>query len=85
MISTGVASSTPGSLALSAPTSLNLLADVDSLAGYAGIHAQIHGFHRMLARRFPYAIYYRVIDDVCVVYRILDCRRNPGDNFPALR
>lgn len=36
-----------------------------------------NGFHRMLARRFPYAIYYRVMEGEVVVFRILDCRRNP--------
>jgi hypothetical protein len=42
----------------------SLFADIDSLALYAGIHIQVWNFHRMLARRFPYAIYYRVDGDV---------------------
>jgi len=45
----------------------SLFADIDSLALYAGIHIQVWNFHRMLARRFPYAIYYRVDGDVCTV------------------
>ena len=36
----------------------SLFTDIDSLALYAGIHIQVWNFHRMLARRFPYAIYY---------------------------
>jgi hypothetical protein len=36
----------------------SLFTDIDSLVLYAGIHVQIWGFHRMLSRRFPYAIYY---------------------------
>lgn len=56
----------------------SLFADIDSLALYAGIHMTVWGFHRMLARRFPFAIYYKVDGDVCTVWRILDCRRRPN-------
>jgi plasmid stabilization system protein ParE len=56
----------------------SLFADIDSLALYAGIHMTVWGFHRMLARRFPYAIYYKVDDDGCTVWRVLDCRRRPS-------
>jgi len=44
---------------------------------YAGVHVQVWGFYRMLAQRFPYAIYYKVDGDLCVVWRVLDCRRDP--------
>jgi hypothetical protein len=63
----------------------SLFADIDSLPLYAGIHIQIWGFHRMLSRRFPYAIYYKVEDDVCTVWRVLDCRRRPSRVRQALR
>lgn len=43
--------------------------EIDSLALYAGIHPIHFGFHRMLARRFPYAIFHRVIEDEAVVFR----------------
>jgi hypothetical protein len=33
-------------------------ADVLSLTVYGGIHHQIDGFHRMLIRRFLFALYY---------------------------
>ena len=56
----------------------SLFTDIDSLALYAGIHIQVWNFHRMLARRFPYAIYYRVDSDVCTVWRGLDCRSRPS-------
>jgi plasmid stabilization system protein ParE len=52
-------------------------AEIDSLALYGGIHAVHSGFHRLLAKRFPYAVYYKVTDDKVLVYRVLDCRRNP--------
>lgn len=45
----------------------SLFADIDSLAVYAGVHMQLWGFHRMLARRFPFAIYYKVDGDVCTI------------------
>ncbi len=36
----------------------SLVADIESLIIYAGIHNKRYGLHRMLAKRFPYAIYY---------------------------
>jgi hypothetical protein len=62
-----------------------LFADIDSLALYAGIHIRVWNFHRMLARRFPYAIYYRVDGGVCTVWRVLDCRSRPSSVGRALR
>ena len=32
--------------------------DIQSLYRYGGIHQKSFGLHRMLSRRFPYAIYY---------------------------
>ncbi|WP_018175994.1 MULTISPECIES: type II toxin-antitoxin system RelE/ParE family toxin [unclassified Thioalkalivibrio] len=55
-----------------------LFSDIDSLLLYAGVHEQHHGFHRLLSRRFPFAIYYRVDDEIIRVYAILDCRQAPG-------
>ena len=34
----------------------SLFAEIDSLVLYAGIHRIQFGYHRLLARRFPYAI-----------------------------
>jgi len=56
----------------------SLFSDIDSLTLYGGIHPQFFGYHRMLSKRFPYAIYYRVEEEsVVVVWRVLDLRRNP--------
>jgi len=55
----------------------SLFSDIDSLALYAGIHPKVFGYHRLLSKRFPYAIYYTVEDDLVVVYRVLDLRRDP--------
>ena len=38
----------------------SLVADIESLIIYAGIHNKRYGLHRMLAKRFPYAIYYEI-------------------------
>jgi len=57
----------------------SLTADIDSLALYAGIHTKPHGrFHRALAKRFPFAIYYEITGDEATVVAVLDCRRNPA-------
>lgn len=57
----------------------SLFSDIDSLQLYAGIHENHFAFHRMLSKRFPFAIYYRMqTPEQVVVYAILDCRRNPA-------
>ena len=56
----------------------SLFADIDSLQLYAGIHAQHFGYYRLLSKRFPLAIYYRVEDQTIKVYAVLDCRRSPA-------
>jgi len=56
----------------------SIFSDVESLYLYAGIHALHFGYHRLLAKRFPFAIYYRIQNEVIRVYAILDCRRDPA-------
>lgn len=56
-----------------------LFSDIDSLAIYAGIHPKYFGkYHRLLSKRFPFAIYYRVKRDIVFVHAALDCRRSPA-------
>ena len=55
-----------------------LLSDIESLRLHAGIHRKVLGFHRLLSKRFPYAIYYSVNGETVSIWRVLDCRRNPG-------
>ncbi|HLA85531.1 MAG TPA: type II toxin-antitoxin system RelE/ParE family toxin [Thermoguttaceae bacterium] len=55
----------------------SVMADIESLSLYAGVHAKQFGYHRMLARRFPFAVYYRMESNAIRVYAVLDCRRNP--------
>ena len=62
----------------------SVFSDIDSLALYAGIHREVFGFHRLLTKRFPYAIYYLVEDgNTVVVYRVLDCRQDPAKTIHA--
>jgi hypothetical protein len=61
-----------------------LFSEIDSLVLYAGVHRVVFGFHRLLASRFPYAVYYRVIGGEAVVFRVLDCRRDPKWILKAL-
>ncbi len=56
----------------------SLIADIESLTIYAGIHTRKHGVYRMLARRFPYAIYYEIADDIAYVIAVLPMRRSPA-------
>jgi plasmid stabilization system protein ParE len=63
----------------------SLFSDIDSLELYAGIHLKVFDFHRLLAKRFPYAVYYKVDGDVCIVFRVLDCRQEPEKTTDALK
>lgn len=56
----------------------SLFSDLESLKVYAGAHPIHYGFHRLLAKRFPFAVYYMVEGDLVRVYPILDCRRDPA-------
>lgn len=56
-----------------------LFPEIDSLKVYAGIHPiHFEKYHRLLSKRFPVAVYYRVENDTALIYAILDCRRNPA-------
>ena len=57
----------------------SLYSDIDSLGLYAGIHPRkTKDFHWMLSKRFPYAIYYTMADDLVAVHAVLDCRQDPA-------
>ena len=55
-----------------------IMSDIRSLIIYAGIH-EIHfdEYHRMVTHYFPYAIFYKVEDEVIRVYAVLNTRRDP--------
>ncbi|OGV63403.1 MAG: hypothetical protein A3K19_30865 [Lentisphaerae bacterium RIFOXYB12_FULL_65_16] len=57
----------------------SLFSDIDSLALYAGIHGKVFGYHRLLSKRFPYAVYYLLEEaDLAVVWRVLDLCQHPA-------
>ena len=56
-----------------------LCSDIDSLLIYAGIHLIcFKSYFKMLSKRFPFAIYYRIDGHEICVYAVLDCRKNPA-------
>jgi plasmid stabilization system protein ParE len=58
---------------------VNLYSDIESLGLHGGRHHKAYNnFHRLLSRRFPFAIFYRVHDDSVFIHAVLDCRRNPA-------
>jgi plasmid stabilization system protein ParE len=56
----------------------SLLADIESLGLFSGIHPLHFEFHRMLASRFPFGIYYRELGNETQVFAVLDLRRDPN-------
>jgi plasmid stabilization system protein ParE len=56
----------------------SISADIDSLQLFGGIHPVRSGRHCLLATKFPYAIYYKVVNRVVHVQAVLDCRRDPA-------
>ena len=54
-------------------------ADIDGLKITSGIHRQPYrDLHRVLSRRFPYAIFYQFSNETVLIVAIIDCRRDPG-------
>ena len=58
---------------------VNLYADIESLKVFGGIHRKAYrGFHRVLSKRFPFAIYYSVEQNIVRIRAVVDCRREPS-------
>jgi hypothetical protein len=55
-----------------------IISDIESLRIYAGIHPKRFGFYQMLSRRFPYALYYEISEEIACVTAILPMRRDPA-------
>jgi len=53
--------------------------DINGLADTAGIHELHYGYHRKIASRHPYLIYYRVVSTGAEVVAVLDGRQHPSD------
>jgi hypothetical protein len=56
----------------------SLFSDIDSLQLFGGIHSIHFEKYRLLSKRFPFAIYYTIIDNTIIVHAVLDCRQNPS-------
>ena len=56
----------------------SLYSDIDSLKLFAGIHRKKFGYYWMLAKTFPFAIYYEIEGrDKVLIHAVVDCRQNP--------
>ena len=55
----------------------SIIADIESLMLYAGIHHKHFGYYKMFSKRFPYAIYYDIIERTAIVVGVLDMRISP--------
>ena len=55
-----------------------IVADIESLILYAGIHRKKSDLFQMFAKRFPYAIYYDIVEKDAYVVAILPMRRDPA-------
>ena len=56
----------------------SLYSDIDTLAYYGGMHPMVFGYHRQLSKRSPFAVYYRIRENMVIASAVLDCRRNPS-------
>ena len=63
----------------------SFIGDIESLRSCGGVHRRVFGWRRMLARRFPYAVYYSVHERTVLVRAVLDCRRDPSWTRRTLR
>ena len=55
----------------------SILSDIESLYLIAGVHQTTFGFHRLLSKRFPYAVYYDIDDKIVRVVAVIPVRRDP--------
>jgi plasmid stabilization system protein ParE len=57
----------------------NLFADIESLRLHAGVHRKAHKqYHRLLSKRFPFAVFYTIENDRVRIHAVLDCRKDPA-------
>jgi hypothetical protein len=65
----------------------SILSDIEMLEFYGCLHQKYHDFHRMINKKFPYAIYYNCDKQKkeIIVIAILDLRKNPQSIEKKLR
>lgn len=54
-----------------------LIADIESLAYYGGIHEIDFGYRRALSKRFHFCIYYSPGRDVLLMVAVIEAQRDP--------
>lgn len=58
---------------------VNLYGDIESLRLHGGMHRKVYqDYHRLLSRRFPFAVFYKVREGTIFIQAVLDCRRDPA-------
>jgi hypothetical protein len=64
-----------------------IIAEIEMLEIYGCLHQKVYGYHRMLSKKFPYAIYYDCDKKNKIIYviAILDLRQNPNKNKKTLK
>ena len=50
----------------------SLFSDIDSLKIYAEVHRRVFGYHRLLSKRFTFAVYYSVESETAYVQAVVD-------------
>jgi len=55
----------------------SMISEMESLYLYAGIHKPEFSFHRMITKRFPYAIYYYIKSSNVYVVAVIPMKRDP--------
>ncbi|HEX7898851.1 MAG TPA: type II toxin-antitoxin system RelE/ParE family toxin [Planctomycetota bacterium] len=56
----------------------SLCSDIESLLITGGVHpVYFDQYQRLLSKRFPFAVYYRMEGEIVRIYAVLDCRRDP--------
>ena len=57
---------------------VSVIESIQTLASTAGMHSvHFQKYHRLLLKRFPFAVYYTIHDSTVDIHAVLDCRRNP--------
>ena len=57
----------------------NLYADIESLHVHAGVHRKPYKhYHRLLSKRFPFAVFYTLESNTVFIRAVVDCRRKPA-------
>ena len=57
----------------------SLYSDIESLLLYGGLHQYVYKqYHRLLSRRFPFAVFYTLEEDKLFIHAVPDCRSDPA-------